>query len=156
MSTEDTVNEVPGTSKLDDAISIFDEIDHYRNLHRSVAIALFIVSAGIGVLGFFLINDLALWDGISEFVATGLVTISWVLIFPIWILAHLILMSVLSAMGIRDISANVKNCLSKLALSQGESQELVQKLDFLKWQHGKIFKKTFADFIEQNSETSSD
>ena len=135
-----------------DALFILEDIDKYRNLHPSVAVISFFVSAGFGVLAFFLINESVLWVGINEQVALLLVSISWVLIFPIWVLIFLFIMSVLDLMGIRDVRAVVKYGLSNLTLSRERLHELHNILASRKWRHSRIFKSVIADLTKERLE----
>ena len=56
-----------------DALFLLEDTDRYRNLHASVAIISFFVSAGLGVLAFFLITESVLWAGIDRQLAMLLV-----------------------------------------------------------------------------------
>ncbi len=136
-----------------DALFILEDIDKFRNLHPSVAIICFFISAGLGVLAFFLINESVLWAGITEQVALLLVSISWVLIFPIWALIFLFIMSVLDVMGIRDVRSVVRYRLSNLTLSQDQLHELHNILASRNWRHGHIFKSVIADLTKEQLET---
>ncbi|MDP6572119.1 MAG: hypothetical protein QGI06_01290 [Rhodospirillales bacterium] len=98
-------------SRLQDARSMFEAMIKDRNFYSRVAILAFVVSGGLSVWAFFFISDLSLWGEVNEYVALGIISMSWVLIFPIWILAFLSVMSVLHAMGIRDLRAISKDRL---------------------------------------------
>ena len=135
-----------------DALFILEDIDKYRNLHTSVAVVSFFVSAGFGVLAFFLINESVLWVGISRHVAVLLVSVSWVLIFPIWVLIFLFIMSALDVMGITDVRSAVKYRLSNLALSPDQLRELHDILASRNWRHGRIFKSVVADLRKERVE----
>ena len=132
-----------------DALLILEDTDKYRNLHTSVAVISFLVSAGFSVLAFFLINESVLWVGVSKQVALLLVSISWVLIFPIWVLIFLFIMSVLYVIGIKDVRAVVRHSLSNLTLSQDQLRELDNVLASRKWRHGRIFKSVIADLSKE-------
>lgn len=135
-----------------DALFILEDIDKYRNLHTGVAIIFFFVSAGFGVLTFFLINESALWAGSNKQAAMLVVSVSWVLIFPIWALIFLFIMSVLDLMGIRDVRAVVKYGLSNLTLSRERLHELYDILASRKWRHSRIFKSVIADLTKERLE----
>ncbi len=135
-----------------DALSILEDTDKYRNLHTSVAVISFFVSAGFGVLAFFLINDSVLSVGVTKQVAILLVSISWVLIFPIWALIFLFIMSVLGVMGIKDVRSVVRYSLSNLTLSQDQLHELHNILASRNWRHGRIFKSVIADLTKERLE----
>ena len=132
-----------------DALFILEDIDKYRNLHSSAAIVSFLVSAGFAVLAFFLVNESVLWVGINEQVALLLVSISWVLIFPIWALIFLFMMSALYVMGIMDVRSVVRYRLSNLTLSQDQLHELHNILASRNWKHGRIFKSVIADLTKE-------
>jgi hypothetical protein len=132
-----------------DALVILEDMEKYRNLHSSVAVVSFFVSAGFGVLAFFLITESALWAGVAKPVALLIVAVSWVLIFPIWALIFLFIMSGLGAMGIRDVGSAVRYSLSNLTLSQDRLHELHRILASRNWRHGRIFKSVIADLTEE-------
>jgi hypothetical protein len=136
-----------------DALFILEDIDKYRNLHPSVAVISFFVSAGFGVLAFFLINESVLWVGINEQAALLVVSISWVLIFPVWALIFLFIMSVLDVMGIMDVRSVVRYRLSNLTLSQDQLHELHNILASRNWRHGHIFKSVIADLTKEQLES---
>lgn len=122
------------------ALQLIDELGEIRNVPRSAAIAVFVISGAMGVYGFFLINDLALWDGISTYTAASIISISWVLIFPMWILSFLVIMTALDFIGFKDVRALAKNNLTKMDLSQRELQKLDEVLIAGEWNHGDILK----------------
>jgi hypothetical protein len=132
-----------------DALFILEDIDKYRNLHSSLAIISFFTSAGLAVLAFFLINESILCVGINEQVALLLVSISWVLIFPIWALIFLFMMSVLYVMGIMDVRSVVRYRFSNLTLSRDQLHELHNILASRSWRHGRIFKRVIADLTKE-------
>ena len=138
--------------KRRDALFILQDIDRYRNLHTGVAIIFFFVSAGFGVLAFFLINESALWGGLNKQAAMLVVSVSWVLIFPIWALIFLFIMSALDVMGIRDVRAVVKYGLSNLTLSREQLHRLHNILASQNWRHGRIFKSVIADLTKERLE----
>ena len=136
----------PGRS---DALYILEDMDRYRNLHTGVAVVSFFVSAALGVLAFFLMTESALWVGINKQVAMLVVSVSWVLIFPIWALIFLFIMSALGAVGIKDVRAVVRSRLSALALSQDQLRELQGLLASRTWRHGRVFKSAIADLTKE-------
>lgn len=134
---------------LHDALSIFEDLDRYRHLRRSVAIVIFLVSAGFGVHAFFLISESVLWVGVDEQVAYLLVSLSLILIFPIMAVIFLVFMSALDAMGVRDLRAAVRYRLSKLSLSQDQLLELRDVLASRHWRHGRMFNSIIADLTTE-------
>ena len=138
-----------GPPRRRDPLAILTGMDRYWNLHKSVAIACFFLSAALAVLAFFLINDLVLWMGVSKQVAAAFVALSWVLIFPIWALAFLLVMTVLYAVGIRDLRAIATTSLSSLALSRAQLRDLQDGLASRTWRHGRLFKRVVADLATE-------
>ena len=134
---------------LRQVLNIFEELEKYRNLHRSAAIVLLIVSGGIGVRAFFFINELVLWGGISEQMGLLIVSMSWVLVFPVWILVFMIAMSVLHAFGFKDVRSAAMNNLSGLALAPDERHILGEALAARNWKHGDIFNGVVADLMKE-------
>lgn len=133
------------SAKLRDAVFLLEGIDSYRNLHVSVAIIFFIISAGSGVRTFFLLSDLSLWGEVSEYVALMITSICFVLIFPVWILTFFFFMFLLDVMGIKDLRTAARSRLSNLTLSLDELNELRDVLASREWRHGHIFKSVVAD-----------
>ena len=77
------------------------------------------------------------------------VSLSWVLIIPIWALVFLLIMSVLGVMGIRDVRSAVRYSLSDLTLSQDQLRDLHKILVSRKWRHGRIFNSVIADLTKE-------
>lgn len=132
-----------------DALFILEDAEKYRNLHTSAAVLSFFVSAGFGVLAFFLIINSALWEGVNVQAASLFVSMSWVLIFPVWMLFFLFIMSALDMMGIKDVRSVVRYRLSNLRLSQDQLHELENTLATRNWRHGPIFESVIADLIRK-------
>ncbi len=152
MSNESPNKQLLQTGGLRDVYSVLQEADEYRNVHRGLAIALFIVSAAIGVAGFFLINELALWPGINEYLASLVVTASWVLIFPIWVVTYLIIMFLLGRVGFKDVRAYVRNRLSKLHLNHKELKGLHENLATEDWKYGDLYQSVIDDLVVRRSD----
>ena len=138
----------------DDALVILEDVDKYRNLHTSVAVLCFFVSAGFGVLAFFLIMNSTLLEGIHVQAAPLFVSISWVLIFPILMLVFLFIMSVLDKMGVKDVRSVLRDRLSTLRLSQEQLHELENILASRHWRHGPIFESVLADLTNERLKSS--
>lgn len=138
------------TANLDDALAILDGLEGHRNLNTATSILLFFSSSGFAVLSFFFISDLVLWEGVKETVAQLLIALSWILIFPIWILAFLFAMSLLDTMGIKDVRAVANHRLSALMLSPRELHELRDLLAHRERKHGHIFESVVTDLANAN------
>ncbi|MCP4319125.1 MAG: hypothetical protein GY789_24825 [Hyphomicrobiales bacterium] len=136
-----------------DARSILEDVDRYRNLSTGVAIVSFFVSAGCGVVAFFIILDSALWAGVTEQGALFLVAISWVLIFPIWVLMFLFIRSVLDVLGIKDVRSVFRDRLKNLTLSREQVRELHDIVASRPWRHGPVFESVIADLTSERSES---
>ena len=148
VSIENSIEQSRGAAKLRDALLILEDVDRNQNLHPAVAIISFVVSIGFSVRAFFFISELVLWEGINEFVALMMVSMSWVLIFPILIFTFLLILTVLRKMGIRDLRSLARYRLSNLALSLDELHELRDALASREWRHGHIFKDVVADLTD--------
>jgi len=131
-----------------DALSYLEDADRYRDLHRGVAVTAFCLSAGFAVYAFFLIGRLGIWVGADEHAAFLRVSMSWVLIFPIWVLAFSVVMSALHAMGIRDLRAAVRSRLANLAFGPDQLRELRAALASRRWRHGPAFKAVIDDLAK--------
>ncbi len=144
------------TVKVHDALSMLDSIDKHRNLHVIAVILVFYFSFGIGILSFFIINNLLIFEGISRFLALGLVSISFVLIFPIWVLSFLFTTIMLDTMGIKDLRSITRYRLSDLTLSLDELHELRHHLVDREWKHGRIFENVITDLANGRTRAGSD
>jgi hypothetical protein len=149
---EDSTKSSGRTGKLAYAISVLESMDKCRNLHRGAAIFLFFVSAGIAVGAFFLIvdlflliNNVVLTVKISEYVASGILILSWMLIIPMWMVAFLLIFFLLDAVGIKDLRAATTSSLSSSRLNADELHELSGVLASRSWRHGRIFKNVVVD-----------
>jgi hypothetical protein len=151
MDASDTHNTGERSDNLAEALSALEELDRRRNLSVAAAILLFFGSAGVAVVFFFIVSDLLLWDGMDELVARLLIAISWISIFPVWIVAFLAAMWLLDAMGVRDMRAVANHRLSELALGLDELHELRNAVANRDWKHGHIFEGVINDL---NSETA--
>lgn len=74
-------------------------------LNKFSAIFIFVISGGLSIWAFFFVSDLSFWGDVNNFVAVGITSLAWVLIFPIWILIFLSFMFLLQAIGITRSSA---------------------------------------------------
>lgn len=148
------------TDKLQDAIFILEDIDKCRNVHPGAAVFFFFASAGVSVTAFFsiydlflLINDAVLNVKVSEHVALTIISLAWIMIFPMWVLAFLLIFSVLGAMGFTDVQSVTKYRLSNLELGFDELHELHAVLASRNWKHGRIFESVVADLTDEPSES---
>jgi len=135
-------------SKLRDALMVFEELSRHRNLNSSVAIFFFVVSGGLSIRAFFLIIDLPVWGTVGGDVAAGMVSLSWGLIFPIWILTFLGIMSALHALGIDDLRAVARSYLSKLRLGTRDLRKLRDLLAARNLRHGRLFLSAITDLTK--------
>jgi len=142
---EDLDNGSDRDDNLRDAIFAFEEIDKLKHLHSGIAIICFLVSAGVGVKAFFLMIDFMAWLRVSEFVASVLVSMAWVALIVIWIFAFLLMLSVLDAMGVRDLRSVARNRLSNLDLGLEQLHELREVVGSRNWKHDGIFRSVVAD-----------
>ena len=139
----------PGpTDNLRHAVSVLEDMEKYRNLHRGVAILCFFAAAGIGFGVFSLLLDLASMVVVSELVTSLIIAISWIMIFPVWVLAFAFILAVFDAMEIRDVRSVAESRLSNSDLGADELRELGDILASRKWTHGRIFRSVVADLTE--------
>lgn len=136
---------MPTDPKLSDALHAIEEIDRQPSRHVSVVIALFAMAAACGVYTFFGLLDWLAWDGISERGALMVMSIAWVLLFPVWILAFLGFMSALDASGFKDLRGLARTRLTSLALSRDELLQLDRAMASRQWQHRRIFMAALRD-----------
>jgi hypothetical protein len=140
----------PG-NRLNDTYRTIEELDAWRNLPDAVSVFLFFVSGGVAVSAFFLINNLILWPGINEHLATSLVIISWVLIFPIWVLTFLVLQAFLHSVGFKGLKGAAKKKLVDLNLGSDELLEVRDVLASKELRHDSLFKDAITDLIRNRS-----
>ncbi len=146
LSGERSDNEAEG---LPGALSALDDLDGARHLSRAAAIALFFVSAAIAVWAFFVLNDLTLREGIEEYVASAMISIAWVAIFPIWIVCFLVTLVGLDALGVRDLRSAAARRLSRLDLGPAELAELAGRAEAGRWKHADLFRRAVAGAAER-------
>jgi hypothetical protein len=151
MAIEHPENHSDRKLNLQEALFVLEGIDRERNLPNSVAIICFVISAIIGIRAFFLMSDLSLWGEVSEFVALMIASISWVLIFPIWILIFAFIMVLFNAMGLRYLRSVARNRLTKLTLTHDELNRLRDALGSRNWKHGKIIESVVADLATEKA-----
>ena len=136
------------TDNLRHAVSELEEMDNHRNLHRGVAILCFFAAAGIGFGVFSLLLYLASSLVVGELLASLIIALSWIMIFPVWVLAFACILSVLDTMEIRDVRSIAKGRLSNSGLGADELRELGNVLASRNWRHGRIFRSVVADLTE--------
>lgn len=132
------------TKRLNDAISLFDEMDTYRNRHRSYPIILFLISCATGARSFFWIIDLMTWIGLEKLHVTAPASASFVLIFVVVIAVFVLSLSALDLLGFRDIATDTGRQLSKLGLSKPELRQLGEIVTSHNWKHQRIFEDAVA------------
>lgn len=157
---EDPKQRCGWTDKVRDAISVLEDMDECRNLHRGAAVFIFFASAGLSVGAFFLIvdlflliNDKVLTVRVSEYVASGIISLSWLMIIPMWIVAFLLIFVGLDAKGFMDLPSVTTGRLSKLGLDRNELHELRGALASRNWRHGHIFESVVADLTKGRSDS---
>lgn len=138
-------------SKLREALDIFEELDCHRNLHSAVAIFLFVASAGVGIRAFFMMSDIAAWLELGEFEMLAMISLSWLIIFVVWILAFLLILTLLETMGVRDLRSVTKNRLSSMALERDALLELQKLMAGQNWKHETIFRSVISDLTENKA-----
>jgi len=114
-------------------------------LHGSTAVICLLVSTGVGIQVFFLMIRFMAGLEVNEFVATLLVSMAWVALLVIWILAFLLIMFALDAMQIKDVRAVARNRLSNLELDLEQLHELREFPASRDRKHGGIFRSVVAD-----------
>jgi hypothetical protein len=136
--------------KLVDALLIIDTLDTQRNLHRSTPVILFFSSFAIGLWSFFFFFDFVIWDGINNLIASMLASISWVLIFPVWIISFLLLMTALKKLGFTDIKSDAVQKIKCLAMNQDELNALSKTLRSRNNKNGDLFQAAVFDLASTN------
>ena len=139
--------------RQDKALQLLEELDRCRELPAIIAIAAFFLSAATGVLAFFLILESALWAGMSLTDATLLVSISWVMIFPIWVLTFFAILSLLDLMGIKNLRAALWAGLSDSISDRNQLRTLQRALAGRCWRHGSLFRSVVADWSRERFPT---
>ena len=144
--TESTYNRGRG-ERLQDSYRTIKELDAWRNLSTAASVLLFVVSGAMSIFAFDLLSSLLVWPGMNEHLATSLVIISWVLIFPIWILSFLVLQTSLHCIGFRGLKGATKKELSKLNLGADELFEIRNALASKELRHASLFEDAITDLI---------
>ena len=129
-------------------IAVLEDLDRCWNLPRSVAIVSFFAAAATGVLAFFGFNNLVLSAGIDTHAALLLVAFAWCLIFTVWVVVFLLIMTVLGAIGIRDLRSVARSGLADLGLRRDQLQALRRSLASRSWRHRAIFDLAVRDLLE--------
>lgn len=138
--------------KIDDALSILDVADQYKNLHGGITSILFFACAGFSVRTFFWISDFTNWLGFGSVDPILPSTIAFIMIFVVWIFSFLAIMSALEAMGLRDVEAMARLRLSTLTLRPDELRQLRDIASQRNWRNGQIFESVVADLITAHLE----
>lgn len=131
--------------KLDDALSLLEEIDKHRHLHKWAAVILFCVTGALAVYSFFWLIDLTEWLGFSSLDPLLSVAVSYTLLFVVWVFLFLVVLSVLNTSRVNDLHALVKSQLAELQLTPSESAELQRRIALKDWRHGDLLQSALAD-----------
>ena len=106
--------------KTEHALSVLKDVDEYKHLHKAAAAGVFMLSAAIGVIAFYLTLDLTKWFGIEAEEPWMQISVPYVLTFVVWIVAYFSIQSVLQMLGARDLYGLSRKRLSGLDLSLAE------------------------------------
>ncbi len=142
--------------RLREALVVLAKIDQYRSLSTAAVIVLFFVSAGLAVRAFFLVIDLGMYVGLDKIDPVAPVTVSYVILFPVWALIFLGFMWGLDSLGVKNLRCMAEEGLSKLLLSPAELVALKTALDERDWKHGQEFKSALSTLIERRSGPAGD
>ena len=139
------------TGKTDYALSVFRDVDKYKNLHKGTAVLVFVTSAAIGVLTFFLTLDLTKWFGIEVEEPWMQISIPYVLIFVVWIIAYFSIQSALQMLGARDLYFVSRDRLSEMNLSLAELNQLRRDINNKELKHKKLFEAVINDMASRSN-----
>ena len=128
------------SERLEFTIGRIKEIDSYRNLHRSVPTVLFLVSGAFALRSFFWLIDLMNWLNVDKLHSVLPSSISFVLIFVVWLLAFLACMSLLELLKLKNIHASILSQIYNSDLSSNEVCELRDILNSKTWNHEQILR----------------
>ncbi|WP_428641578.1 hypothetical protein [Roseibium sp.] len=132
------------SDELENTLDRIKEIDRYKNLHDAVPILLFLTTGALAARSFFWLIDLMTWLGIGKLDALLPTSLSFVLLFVVWVLAFLGFMSLLDWMKFGNIRTLANNRLSNLALTTEEIHALKNVLKSKTWKHDHILKDVAA------------
>lgn len=147
MAMQNSRFEFESDDRLRDAFRIIERLDAQRNLSTGAVAFFFVLSAGAGVYAFFLLLDAVLWQGINDFVASLVVAVSWVLIFPVWLMTFVGILSLLHSRGITDLKAEARTRLSDLALEPGDLRKIQHVLGSHALRHERLFRTVVAELL---------
>jgi len=149
MTMEEPKNQSERGAEIRKALCLFEEIDGHRNLHRSMAIIIFAVSGGISIQVFFFVSDLSLWGDVSHFIAVGITSLTWVMLFPIWIIFFLSIMCLLNAFKIVDLQGVARGRLSNMTLGSDALGELGDMVASQNFHHGPLYERVISDLSKK-------
>lgn len=135
--------------KLRDALHTLHEMDRYNNWYEILSIFSFFISAWIGVRAFFIMSDLIIGDGMSDRGALLATSLSWMMLFLVWIVVFLGILFLLNAVGVKDLRSIARDRLSALILSLDELLELRNILTSRNWKNGPVFRSVVAGLAER-------
>ena len=154
MNTENSRIRSDRPDRVRDAVLVIEDIDKLRNLHDAIPSLLFFASAGFSVRCFFWIIDFATWLGFDKLDPILPASTAFILLFVVWILAFLALMSLLEATEFKNVRTVAGNRLSDLMLNPGELRELQGIVTSRTWKHDCILKSVVARLMEEQAALS--
>lgn len=123
------------SGKVEHALGRIEDIDRYKNLHGAIPILLFLVSGALAARSYFWLIDLTTWLGLGRVDPIFPASMSFILLFVVWMLAFLAAMSLLQWMNFRDIRTSAKSRLSHLDLTAEEARVLESMVKSRSWKH---------------------
>ena len=87
----------------------------------------------------------------SEHLATSIVIVSWVLVFPIWVLTYLVLQTFLYGIRFEGLKEAIKKELSSLDLGPDELIEIRKSLASKELRHTSLFEDAISNLIRNSS-----
>ena len=134
-----------GSGKTDYALSVFKDIDNYRNLNKGAAVLVFVASATLGVFAFFLTLDLTKWLELDVVEPWMQISIPYTLTFVVWIFAFFSILSALYTKGVRNLGSVARDRLSNLNLSLDELGQLRRDVEVKEFKHKNVFEGVITD-----------
>jgi hypothetical protein len=136
---------------MTNAIRALEDIDSRHNLYASLLVLSFLVSCAMGIWAFFILSDISLWgDDIGEFAARAITALSWVMIFPIWIVSFTGFVVILGRLGVTDIGSEARSRLTAMALSRDDLVALRDNPRSHTWRHRRIFRTVISELLDQS------
>lgn len=145
MNTHFPDNHSGLSGKIKNTLNRIEEIDQHRNMHGAVPMLLFLLSGGFAARSYFWLIDLATWLGLGKLDPVFPASISFILLFVVWMLAFLACMSLLEWMRFKNIRTSAGNRLSQLMLTADEVHLLNRAVRSKTWKHDRILKEVTAN-----------